>query len=119
MKQQEESERAIARDTARQRVLTDFEKTQAVGRNAIVSAAGGSSKGMSGEGERGVKRKFEMDGDQVEKLVAESEERALKQLEVEQVRRDCSLMCFGSCVHILWHRLKQERANCHLFGCLL
>jgi len=88
MKQQEEAERALAREAARQRVLTDFEKTQSVGRSGLAGSAASSSKGggEASTAERGVKRKFEMDEDQVEKLVRESEEKALKQLEIEQVR---------------------------------
>ena len=83
MKQQEEAERALAREAARERVLQDFEKTQTVGGSSVIATSKYKSAGDGAE--RGVKRKFEMDGDQVEKLVAESEERALRQLETEQV----------------------------------
>jgi len=85
LKQNEEAERQIAREAARQRVLSDFEKSQTVGSSSSsFSANVARNTGGGLEGERGVKRKFELDDGRVEQLVLESEERALKLLEAEQ-----------------------------------
>lgn len=92
LKAEEASQREAAREAARQRVLDDFEATQTrFVSNGIGSgvAQTGSTKNKGKEAAvseepRGQKRKFDLDDDHVQKLVNESEERAMAQLEKEQ-----------------------------------
>jgi nitric oxide synthase-interacting protein len=79
LKAEEASERRLAREAARQRVLSDFEQSQ-----SLIGTSSKPKLAQDAPAERGVKRKFEMQDDEVEKLVAEAEERALQQLEEEQ-----------------------------------
>lgn len=86
MKADEEAERQVARAMARERVLQDFEKSQGirasnVDRNTYQKAMDSIE---ATEETRGVKRKFEMESSEVERLMLDSEERALRQLEREQ-----------------------------------
>lgn len=87
MHAEEQAERELALEKARERVLDDFEKAQQLGpgRTKAPSASVAASNGAPAS-TAGVKRKFEFDKDEVERLVQEAEERALRQLEAEQVR---------------------------------
>jgi nitric oxide synthase-interacting protein len=81
----EERERAEARTRARERVLRDFQRGMGLG------GPNGTSKevrALDTPGEdRGTKRKFEFDHDQVERIALEAEEKAMKAIEAEQVRQ--------------------------------
>ena len=91
MQIQEAEDREIAREAARQRVLSDFEKTQSIGGSRIANGNKQSTKSADTvdvvAGERGVKRKFELEQNDLDKLVQESEDKALAQLAMEQVRQ--------------------------------
>jgi hypothetical protein len=104
MRADEENAKILARQKARERVLADFERAQGAGGGgrrdkSTTPATTGSTTDVSEvtvvkatqngdgvEGERGVKRKFELDVDEVERVSRESEEAALRQIELEQVR---------------------------------
>jgi nitric oxide synthase-interacting protein len=81
LKAEEASERSLAREAAKQRVLSDFEQSQ-----SVMSSSSTAPKAAqdANKAERGIKRKFEMQDDEIDGLVSEAEERALKQLELEQ-----------------------------------
>lgn len=100
LKTEEVFQREAARQAARQRVLEDFESTQShFTSNAIANIGSSSSKGSGAATaettstvksddtakDRGLKRKFDLDEDHIANLVSESEERAMVQLEKEQV----------------------------------
>ncbi|KAG6898560.1 hypothetical protein C0993_006015 [Termitomyces sp. T159_Od127] len=77
LQREAEAEKARARDAARERVLRDFERGQAV-------VALPSSTGTRAGDERGTKRKFSFDAAAVEDLAREAEEAALRAIEREQ-----------------------------------
>ncbi|KXN87901.1 Nitric oxide synthase-interacting protein [Leucoagaricus sp. SymC.cos] len=77
-----EEEKARARETARERVLLEFEKSQ-LGLAARPTEVG-TKGGMSTEEGRGTKRKFEFDTSVVEGLQREAEEAAMRKIEKEQ-----------------------------------
>lgn len=102
LKAEEASQREAARQAARQRVLEDFESTQSRFTSNAIANIGSSSSNGKGSGaataettstvksddtakDRGLKRKFDLDEDHIANLVNESEERAMVQLEKEQV----------------------------------
>ncbi|KAF8577662.1 hypothetical protein K439DRAFT_1418045 [Ramaria rubella] len=83
---EEEEERERVRESARQRVLRDFEKGQlglGIGRNLDkdTKGAGGADASES----RGTKRKFDFDLDKAEVMARDAEDAALRQIELEQV----------------------------------
>lgn len=100
LKKEAEAERMRAKESARQRVLLDFEKGQ-LGLAAAPSVSGTTGSDYN-EGEaqmwlnlqfglhrrfsvaRGTKRKFAFDSSTVESLALEAEEAALRQIEREQ-----------------------------------
>jgi nitric oxide synthase-interacting protein len=85
----EEAERERAKQSARERVLKDFERGLSLGTpgSGVVSAVGKRADIPEGstEQDRGTKRKFEFDQDAVERLAKEAEEAALSTIEAEQV----------------------------------
>ena len=111
MKVEEEQERLLARQHARQRVLEDFERLQSgAGPSKRVAGPSGNASASStavlsnaatlpssshitaetqlpGEGERGVKRKFELDAGAVSRLADEQEQKALDLIEREQAEK--------------------------------
>ena len=113
MKVEEEQERLLARQHARQRVLEDFERLQSgAGPSKRVAGPSGNASASSsavlsnsatkpssshitaetqlpviGQGERGVKRKFELDAGAVSRLADEQEQKALDLIEHEQAER--------------------------------
>jgi len=71
--------------------LQDFEQTQKViGTPSQSSSIPSTARNESKQAERGIKRKFQLEDDEVSRLVEDAEERALKQLEKEQVRVNTS-----------------------------
>ncbi|KAI0058435.1 hypothetical protein BV25DRAFT_1810656 [Artomyces pyxidatus] len=80
MKKELEEEKARARESARERVLAEFEKGQ-LGLAAINSI---STSGADSNESRGTKRKFAFDSSTAEKMAQEAEEAALRQIEREQ-----------------------------------
>lgn len=112
----EETERSIALEKARERVLEDFEKAQAGGKKVGGANAAVARKTDAVPVVAGVKRKFEIEDDEVERLVKEAEEKALAQLEAEQVRRGPSrYLVNGSEAK---YRKRQERPSCPISGFL-
>jgi hypothetical protein len=111
------AERELALEKARERVLEDFERAQANGSGKRTPAASGAapstSKGLTTVA--GVKRKFEVDTDEVERLIKEAEDRALKQLEAEQVR--ASFTRFECALPVRAHRKLVNRRDCPTTGC--
>lgn len=101
MKVEEEQERELARQHARERVLQDFEKLQsgvaaagsrvagpsAPSSSSTASAAGSTTNGVGSVGDRGTKRKFDLDGDEVTRLQDEQEAKALREIEREQAEK--------------------------------
>lgn len=101
MKVEEEEERQIARQQARDRVLVNFERLQsgASSTTNIPGSVDSSKRIQDGDGTastypvdplnsgRGAKRKFMLDDDQVAKLANEQEEQALLQIEREQTEK--------------------------------
>lgn len=101
MKLEEEQEKQAARQSARERVLAEFEQlqsgkpaTRVAGPSANGSAATAnvsetsavtSTTGLGGE--RGVKRKFELDDSEINRLADEQEEKAMKEIEREQAEK--------------------------------
>ncbi|KII91681.1 hypothetical protein PLICRDRAFT_51816 [Plicaturopsis crispa FD-325 SS-3] len=81
LKKEAEAERMRAKESARQRVLLDFEKGQ-LGLAAAPSVSG--TTGSDSNEARGTKRKFAFDSSTVESLALEAEEAALRQIEREQ-----------------------------------
>ncbi|KAG6907313.1 hypothetical protein DXG01_009432 [Tephrocybe rancida] len=77
-----EEEKARAKESARERVLRDFEKGQ-LGLSGLPSTAVTKSGGDADDS-RGTKRKFEFDSSTVETLAREAEEAALREIEREQ-----------------------------------
>jgi nitric oxide synthase-interacting protein len=96
MKAEEELQKEEARQRAREKVLKDFEKVQGAGgsgRNTPTTTTitvSSSRKTLTategGADERGTKRKFELDVDEVERVSKEFEDAALRQIEKDQVR---------------------------------
>lgn len=87
MKETEEDELASARAAARSRVLKEFEHTQSglsskptAGKVVSTSAVVASGSGVDG---RGIKRKFDLDEEEMERLAKEGEDEALKRMEIE------------------------------------
>ncbi|KAH9171843.1 hypothetical protein EDB89DRAFT_1968987 [Lactarius sanguifluus] len=79
LKKEAEQEKAKAKEAARERVLSEFEKGQ-LGLAAVASV---TTSGTDAPG-RGTKRKFAFDSTAAEKLAEEAEEAALRQIEREQ-----------------------------------
>jgi nitric oxide synthase-interacting protein len=86
MRNNEADELASARASARERVLREFEATQ----------SGLSSKGTVGKvvagtavdkdaGERGTKRKFDLDQEEIDRLTKEGEDEALRRTALEMI----------------------------------
>ncbi|CAD6565619.1 MAG: hypothetical protein CYPHOPRED_005880, partial [Cyphobasidiales sp. Tagirdzhanova-0007] len=106
MKAEEEQERQLARQQARERVLVDFERLQS-GASSSTSTSNSSSSRTQAQAQSsssntsgpnttssipmnplaGTKRKFDFDNIQVAKLADEQEEKALKDIEREQAER--------------------------------
>lgn len=100
---EEEAERQLARERARERVLEEFERTQS-GMGSSSKAAASSVKdvrnananveitsststiGVSAD-DRGKKRKFALDDEEIAKLASEHEEKAMQQLEKERAEK--------------------------------
>ena len=95
MREEEEQERAMIRQQARERILQDFERLQSGAGPSSSSRATGQAGGLSKPeaiakeviGERGTKRKFEVDGEQFDKMITEHEEKALLTMEREQAEK--------------------------------
>ena len=102
MKVEEEQEKQAARLQARERVLAEFEQLQSgkpANRIAGPTANGTSAAAANVSntvaitstvplaGERGVKRKFELDDSEVNRLADEQEEKAMKEIEREQAEK--------------------------------
>lgn len=102
MKIEEEQEKQAARQRARDRVLAEFEQLQsgkpanrvagpsANGSNnaaSNISDTSATSSTVPLTGERGVKRKFELDDSEVNRLADEQEEKAMKEIEREQAEK--------------------------------
>jgi nitric oxide synthase-interacting protein len=86
MRSEEASAIALAREKARQRVLEDFEKSQIKISSSSTSTSSGSGSSEKKEREegRGVKRKFEIDYENLEKIEREAEDQARKKIEKEE-----------------------------------
>lgn len=90
MREEEEQERQAARQLARERVLRDFEKLQSGAGSSDATTATSSGKGTveptptESIGERGTKRKFALDEQEVTRLQDEHEEKAMREIEREQ-----------------------------------
>lgn len=88
MREEEEQERQAARQLARERVLRDFERLQSgAGASTVSNSATTSSTVESVAADRGTKRKFALDQDEVTRLQDEQEEKALKEIEREQAEK--------------------------------
>lgn len=93
MREEEEQERQLVKQKARERVLQDFERLQsgtalsakAVSNNAIRGA--GSATVSAAVTDRGRKRKFELDDDEINRLADEQEEQAVRDIEREQAEK--------------------------------
>lgn len=83
MRQEEEEQRKVAVQKARERVIEDFEKAQD-GFGSKSSRSSTTSSNAAPEEQRGVKRKFELDNDEVDRLAKEIEEETMKKIEQEQ-----------------------------------
>ena len=95
MKEEEEQERAMIHQQARERVLQDFERLQSGAGPSSSTQTTGQAGGLrkaeatakESIGERGTKRKFEVDGEQFDKMITEHEEKALLTMEREQAEK--------------------------------
>jgi nitric oxide synthase-interacting protein len=100
MKSEEEQEKQAARQHARERVLAEFEQLQSgkpANRVAGPSAGSAAATNISNTtattstvplgSDRGVKRKFELDDSEVNRLADEQEEKAMKEIEREQAEK--------------------------------
>lgn len=90
MREEEEQERQAARQLARERVLRDFEKLQSgAGTSALDASNDKKVDAVSIEsiGERGTKRKFALDEQEVARLQEEHEEKAMLEIEREQAEK--------------------------------
>lgn len=93
MKLTEQEELLVAKNEARNRVLKEFEHTQSglsskptVGKVvAVASGSGSSSSGNGGDKDRGVKRKFDLDEAEIDRLTKEGEDEAYKRMEIEKI----------------------------------
>lgn len=97
MKTTESDDLASARAAARSRVLREFEQTQSglstVGKavkGKVVASTSTSGNGVgeggagAGEGDgRGVKRKFELEREEIDRLTKEGEEEAMRRTAIE------------------------------------
>lgn len=87
MRETEAQDLVAARAAARERVLREFEQAQtgltskaAVGKQLAATA---SKSGEDGAESRGVKRKFDLDKEEIEKLMKEGEDEALARMTLE------------------------------------
>lgn len=79
MRAESEQEMAAARAAARERVLRDFETSQAsLGNKGAASTSNGTAKADSVTDAQGKKRKFEFDDDELERRTTEATEEALR-----------------------------------------
>lgn len=88
MKATEKDELLVARAAARSRVLKEFEHTQSglsskPTTGKVVAVASGSGSG-NGEKNKGIKRKFDLDEAEIERLTKEGEDEAIKTIEREK-----------------------------------
>lgn len=82
MRSTEADDLALARSAARARVLKEFEQTQS-GITKLGSGATAVTNSKEEGDKRGVKRKFELDRDEIERLAKEGEDEALRKTEKE------------------------------------
>lgn len=90
MREEEEQERQTARQLARERVLRDFEKLQSGAGTSALDALNNSrvdAVSIESIGERGTKRKFALDEQEVARLQLEHEEKAMLDIEREQAEK--------------------------------
>lgn len=92
MREEEEQERQAARQLARERVLRDFEKLQSgAGTSALADSSTSNNTvdpvAIESIGERGTKRKFALDEQEVTRLQEEHEEKAMRDIEREQAEK--------------------------------
>jgi nitric oxide synthase-interacting protein len=100
MKEEEENDLIKAKLAARDRVLKEFEQTQTglsatagvptnqLLRRSVISSSSSSSSSLTTtttNGGGGVKRKFDLDSTEIERLTKESEEKAAKKIAIELI----------------------------------
>ena len=84
MRNEEAAERVLALEQARERVLADFEKAQSVISSSNPKKSNTSFSSVP-EKVAGTKRKLEIDDEEMNKRMKESEDAALRQIQEEQV----------------------------------
>lgn len=85
MRAESEAELAAARVAARERVLREFESTQTAlgGSKNTANGVSGTSSANDSESSRGLKRKYELDEDEVDRLAQVETEKALTKITAE------------------------------------